>query len=80
LNLVDAFVAVLNGMKVENASFNNPTGFTKILNNIYKKQGVKDFIELTELDTQTADLMLQDAMLIKDRLEFAKTLSAVNQG
>ena len=80
LNLVDAFVAVLNGMKVDNASFNNPTGFTKILNNIYKKQGVKDFIELTELDTQTADLMLQDAMLIKDRLEFAKTLSAVNQG
>lgn len=80
LNLVNAFVAVLNGMKVDNASFNNPTGFTKILNNIYKKQGVKDFVELTELDTQTADLMLQDAMLIKDRLEFAKTLSAVNQG
>lgn len=80
LNLVDAFVAVLNGMKVDNAGFNNPTGYTKILNNIYRKQGVTDFIELTELDSQTADMMLQDAQLIKDRLEFAKTLSAVNNG
>lgn len=80
LNLVDAFVAVLNGMKTDNASFNNPTGYTKILNNIYRKQGVKDFVELTELDSQTADMMLQDAQLIKDRLEFAKTLSAINSG
>jgi hypothetical protein len=51
LNLVDAFIAVINGMKVDNASFDNPTGYTKILNNIYRKQGVKDFIELTELDS-----------------------------
>jgi hypothetical protein len=37
LNLVDAFIAVVNGMKTDNASFNNPTGYTKILNNIYRK-------------------------------------------
>jgi hypothetical protein len=37
LNLVNSFIAVINGMKVDNASFNNPTGYTKILNNIYKK-------------------------------------------
>lgn len=80
LNLIDAFIAVINGMKVDNAGFNNPTGYTKILNNIYKKQGVKDFVELTELDSQTADMILQDAQIIKDRLEFAKTLSAVNSG
>ena len=80
LNLVNSFIAVINGMKVDNASFNNPTGFTKILNNIYKRQGVKDYVELTELDSTTADLILQDALLIKDRLEFAKTLSDINSG
>ena len=80
LNLVNSFIAVINGMKVDNASFNNPTGYTKILNNIYKGQGVKDYVELTELDSTTADLILQDALLIKDRLEFAKTLSDINSG
>ena len=80
LNLVNSFIAVINGMKVDNASFNNPTGYTKILNNIYKRQGVKDYVELTELDSTTADLILQDALLIKDRLEFAKTLSDINSG
>jgi hypothetical protein len=80
LNLVNSFIAVINGMKVDNASFNNPTGYTKILNNIYKQQGVKDYVELTELDSTTADLILQDALLIKDRLEFAKTLSDINSG
>lgn len=80
LNLVDAFIAVVNGMKTDNASFNNPTGYTKILNNIYRKQGVKDFIELAEFDSETADLIIQDAQVIKDRLEFAKQLSAINQG
>lgn len=80
LNLINSFIAVINGMKVDNASFNNPTGYTKILNNIYKRQGVKDYVELTELDSTTADLILQDALLIKDRLEFAKTLSDINSG
>ena len=80
LNLVDAFIAVVNGMKTDNASFNNPTGYTKILNNIYKQQGVKNFVELAEFDSETADLIIQDAQIIKDRLEFAKQLSAINQG
>ena len=80
LNLVDAFIAVVNGMKTDNASFNNPTGYTRILNDIYRRQGVKDFVELAEFDSETADLIIQDAQVIKDRLEFAKQLSAVNQG
>jgi hypothetical protein len=58
LNLVDAFIAVVNGMKTDNASFNNPTGYTKILNDIYRRQGVKDFIELAEFDSETADLII----------------------
>lgn len=80
LDLVNAFIAVVNGMKTDNASMNNPTGYTRILNNIFKKQGVKDYVELAEFDSQTADLILQDAEIIKNKLQFAKTLSAMNSG
>lgn len=80
LDLINAFISVINGMKTDNAGFNNPTGYTKILNNIFKKQGVKDYVELAELDSQTADLILQDAQIIKDKLEFYKTLSEMNSG
>lgn len=80
LDMIGAFQAVIEGMKVDNASFNNPTGYTKILNQVYQKQGVKDYVPLTEMDSNTANLILQDVNLIKERLEFAKKISAVNQG
>ena len=80
LDMIGAFQAVIEGMKVDNASFNNPTGYTKILNQVYQKQGVKDYVPLTEMDSNTANLILQDVNLIKETLEFAKKISAVNQG
>lgn len=80
ISMIDAFQSVIEGMKTDNAGFTNPTGYTRILNQIYQKQGVKDYVPLAEMDSTTANLILQDVKLIKERLEFAKKISAVNQG
>lgn len=80
LYLIDTFISVINGMKVDNAGFDNPTGYTKILNALSKKHKVPDYVELPELDSKTADLIIQDALLIKDRLTFAQVLSNANTG
>jgi hypothetical protein len=31
-------------MKVDNADINNPTGFSKMLNEVYSKQEIKDYV------------------------------------
>jgi hypothetical protein len=45
-------------MKIDNADILNPTGYSKILNEIYKRQGIKDYVELAELDTDTANMII----------------------
>lgn len=80
LLLLDSFIAVINSMKVDNADINNPTGFSKMLNEVYSKQGIKDYVQLTELDSATADIMLQDALLIKKKLEFIEDIHNINKG
>ena len=36
--------------------------------------------ELAEIDTQTANIILQDSILLKNKLEFLKRLYYINQG
>jgi hypothetical protein len=67
-------------MKVDNADINNPTGYSKMLNDVYSKQGIKNYVQLTELDSNTADIMLQDALLIKKKLEFVQDIHDINKG
>jgi hypothetical protein len=38
-------------MRTDNASFINPTGYTKIINEIYAKQGVPNYVKLAEMDS-----------------------------
>jgi hypothetical protein len=57
LKIIDTFIAITEAMKTDNADFNNPTGFTKILNDInlkYNKNATPYFM----LDTQDANLIL----------------------
>lgn len=77
--LLDSFISVINGVKIDNADITNPTGFSKILNNIYTKRGVKDFVKLAELDTESANLILQDALLIRNKLEFIQNIYNINK-
>ena len=80
IKLIDSFIAVVNGMRVDNADLINPTGYSKMLNEVYTSAHIKDYVKLTELDSSVADIIVQDAMIIKNRLEFAKNVHQLNAG
>lgn len=80
LQLVQSLRAVLEGMKVDNADINNPTGYTKILNTLYQKQGRKDFVQLAEINSDEANMMIADLDKIIGRLTYAEQLNAINKG
>lgn len=80
LRLAKAFRSVLNGMKVDNADINNPTGYSRMLNLVYQKSAQKNYVPLAEISTQEADMMLEDVNKIIARLEFADTLTKMNRG
>lgn len=80
LRLAKAFRSVLNGMKVDNADINNPTGYSRMLNLVYQKSAQKSYVPLAEISTQEANMMLEDVSKIITRLEFADTLAKMNRG
>lgn len=80
LRLTKAFRSVLNGMKVDNADINNPTGYSRMLNLVYQKSAQKNYVPLAEISTQEANMMLEDVSKIIARLEFADTLTKMNRG
>lgn len=80
LRLAKAFRSVLNGMKVDNADINNPTGYSRMLNLVYQKSAQKNYVPLAEISTQEANMMLEDVNKIIARLEFSDTLSKMNRG
>ena len=80
LRLAKAFRSVLNGMKVDNADINNPTGYSRIRNLVYQKSAQKNYVPLAEISTQEANMMLEDVSKIIARLEFADTLAKMNRG
>ena len=80
IRLAKAFRSVLNGMKVDNADINNPTGYSRMLNLVYQKSAQKNYVPLAEISTQEANMMLEDVNKIIARLEFADTLTKMNRG
>ena len=93
LNIIDLYQAAINGAKVDNIGLNTQLtsrglledssdlwGYNKTLNEINKKQNTEDWKELAEIDTQTANIILQDSTLLKNKLEFLKRLYYINQG
>ncbi len=80
LLLIDSFIAVMDGLRVDNADVLNPIGYSRILNDVYQRSKIQNYVKLAELDSQTADLMLQDALLIKQKLEFVQNVHDLNKG
>ena len=78
--ILDSFEAILQGMRVDNGDFDNPTGYTKILNTINSKVGNTDWVQLAEIDKIQADLILQDIQTLKNRFNIAENLSVINRG
>lgn len=80
LKLAKAFRAVLEGMKIDNADINNPTGYSKILNQLFQQYKIEGFTPLAEINTDEANLLLQDINQIIARLTYAQQLAAINRG
>jgi hypothetical protein len=80
IRVIDSFIAVIEGMKTDNSDFNNPTGYTPLINAISKKYKIKDYVPLAELDSEIANLIIQDAITLKNKLVFARNLSDSNKG
>jgi hypothetical protein len=57
--------SALYATRVDKASVNNSWGYSKTLNELNKKYGNDQWIELAEIEGETADLLQQDLALIK---------------
>jgi hypothetical protein len=78
--LLDSFEAVITGMRVDNGDFDNPTGYTRMLNQINTRVGNTNFEQLAEIDAEFADMVLQDVHMLQKRFKVAEELSALNRG
>jgi hypothetical protein len=57
IELVDLLGSVLYATRVDEAGVNNAWGYSKTLNELNKKYGNKDWVELAEIQGTTADLL-----------------------
>lgn len=80
IKLLQLFTASVEGIKIDNANAFNPISYSKIVNEAYQKQGVKDYVKLAELDTDIADMILQDVYNIAARLDFIQKIHDINTG
>jgi hypothetical protein len=80
LKIIESYKAVLNGLRTDNADFDNPFGYSTIINKINKKIGNQDAGEAAEIDKEFTDIILQDAINIQNRLSLAGDLSNINRG
>lgn len=78
--LVDLLASSIYATRVDKSSINNSFGYSKILNELNKKYGNDQWIELAEIEGENADLILQDLALIKQKIQFAKNLDSINRG
>lgn len=78
--LVDVVASALYATRVDKAGVGNAWGYSKTLNELNRKYGNDQWVELAEIDGQKAELLQQDLALIKQKIEFAKNLNSINSG
>lgn len=78
--IVDVLASALYATRVDKAGINNSWGYSKTLNELNKKYGNDQWVELAEIEGETADLLLDDLALIKQKLHFARNIHQVNAG
>jgi hypothetical protein len=79
--LISMYEDTLNTARTVLYDATNVWGYNKTLNSIAKKvKSEKELPTLAEIDSETADVFLQDLNLYKRKLLFLKKLYAVNAG
>jgi len=69
------YKASILGARTDAASFNNLFGYNATLNEIGATE-----TKLAEIDSQTADIFVEDINTNLNKLEFLKSLFLINQG
>jgi hypothetical protein len=78
--LIDVLASALYATRVDKAGVNNSWGYSKTLNELNRKYGNDQWVELAEIEGEIAELILQDLALLKQKLGFAKNINSVNSG
>lgn len=71
--------AAILGARTDNAGLNNYFGYNATLNEVGKKSE-GDYPELAEIDSKTADILIEDININLNKLQFLQTLYGINQG
>ena len=78
--IIDVLASSLYATRVDKAGINNSWGYSKTLNELNKKYGNDQWVELAEIEGETADLILDDLALIKQKIHFARNIHQINSG
>lgn len=78
--ILDLVSSALYATRVDKAGVGNAWGYSKTLNELNKKYGNDQWVELAEIDGQKADLLQQDLALVKQKIAYAKNLNGINSG
>lgn len=78
--LIDVLASAIYGTRVDEAGINNSWGYSKTLNELNKKYGNNEWVELAEIQGATADLIMQDLALVKQKIHLARNIRNINSG
>lgn len=78
--VIDVLASALYATRADKSGLHNAWGYSKTLNELNKQYKNEQWTELAEIEGETADLLLQDLALIKQKVRFAKNLHRVNSG
>ena len=78
--IIDLYASALYATRIDKSATNNAWGYSKTLNELNRKYGNDQWVQLAEIEGEKAELIMQDLALVKQKLQFAKNLHAVNSG
>ena len=80
INLIDLLRSAIEAGKIDDGNLDNAYGYNKVLNEINHKVGNQKWVDLFEITADTANVLIQDLNLIKNKLQFYKNLYSVASG
>lgn len=89
LDVLELYKSIINGAKTDNVKFGisesgkdatDLWGYNKTLNEVNKLQKTENWEDLVELNSDTANIIINDINLLYKRLNFLKTLYEINEG
>jgi hypothetical protein len=78
--IIDLVSSAIYATRVDKIGVNNAWGYSKTLNELNKKYGNDQWVQLAELEGDKANLVQQDLAVIKQKVQYAINLNKINSG